>query len=110
MADTELMKAMGERIALGRQAMKWTQAELAEQMGVSTQMISNLEQGKKAIRPENLVRVCEVLHLSADEVLFGTVAGREISRESRELLAEIEKLPPELAEHFLQIIRAFNHK
>ncbi len=110
MADTELMKAMGERIALGRQAMKWTQAELAEQMGVSTQMISNLEQGKKAIRPENLVRVCDVLHLSADEVLFGTVEGREISRESRELLAEIEKLPPELAEHFLQIIRAFNHK
>ncbi len=110
MADTELMKAMGERIALGCQAMKWTQAELAEQMGVSTQMISNLEQGKKAIRPENLVRVCDVLHLSADEVLFGTVEGREISRESRELLAEIEKLPPELAEHFLQIIRAFNHK
>ena len=110
MADTELMKAMGDRIALGRQAMKWTQAELAEQMGVSTQMISNLEQGKKAIRPENLVKVCEVLHLSADEVLFGTVNGREISQKSRELLTEIEKLPPELAEHFLHIIKAVNEK
>jgi transcriptional regulator with XRE-family HTH domain len=110
MADTELMKAMGDRIALGRQAMKWTQAELAEQMGVSTQMISNLEQGKKAIRPENLVKVCEVLHLSADDILFGTVNGREISRKSWELLTEIEKLPPEMAEHFLQIIKALNEK
>ncbi|MBQ9082331.1 MAG: helix-turn-helix transcriptional regulator [Clostridia bacterium] len=110
MADTELMKAMGERIASGRKAMKWTQAELAEQMNVSTQMISNLEQGKKAIRPENLVKLCEALHISADEVLFGTVDGRDISRESRELLTEIEKLPPELAEHLLQIIRALNHK
>ncbi len=110
MADMELMKAMGERISLGRKAMKWTQEELAEQMGVSTQMISNLEQGKKAIRPENLVRLCEVLHMSADEVLFGTVNGREISRRSWELLTEIEKLPPEMAEYFLHIIRALNEK
>ena len=35
-------------------------------------MISNLELGKKAIRPENLAKVCEVLELSADFVLTGT--------------------------------------
>ena len=49
-----------------------TQEELAEKLGVSTQMISNLELGKKAIRPENLARVCDVLGLSADFVLTGT--------------------------------------
>ena len=35
-------------------------------------MISNLELGKKAIRPENLAKVCEVLDLSADFILTGT--------------------------------------
>jgi transcriptional regulator with XRE-family HTH domain len=49
-----------------------TQEELAEKLGVSTQMISNLELGKKAIRPENLAKVCEVLELSADFILTGT--------------------------------------
>ena len=44
---------------------------LAEKLGVSTQMISNLELGKKAIRPDNLAKVCKALGLSADFVLYG---------------------------------------
>lgn len=55
-----------------RKSLRMTQEELAEKLGVSTQMISNLELGKKAIRPDNLTRVCEVLELSADFVLTGT--------------------------------------
>jgi len=69
--DTEFLKDMGRRIMLRRKSLRMTQEELAEKLGVSTQMISNLELGKKAIRPENLVRVCEVLNLSADFVLTG---------------------------------------
>ena len=55
-----------------RKSLRMTQEELAEKLGVSTQMISNLELGKKAIRPENLAKVCEVLELSADFILTGT--------------------------------------
>jgi len=55
-----------------RKALQLTQEELAEKLGVSTQMISNLELGKKAIRPDNLVNVCEALALSADFVLTGS--------------------------------------
>ncbi|MBE5767787.1 MAG: helix-turn-helix transcriptional regulator [Clostridiales bacterium] len=66
------MKTMGQRIMARRKALRMTQEELAEKLGVSTQMISNLELGKKAIRPDNLARVCEALELSADFVLTGT--------------------------------------
>ena len=55
-----------------RKALRMTQEELAERLGVSPQMISNLELGKKAIRPENLAKVCDVLGLSADFVLTGS--------------------------------------
>ena len=72
MADSEFLKVMGQRIAARRKSLKLTQEEIAEKIGVSTQMISNLELGKKAIRPENLAKVCEVLELSADFVLTGT--------------------------------------
>jgi len=71
-ADSEFLKVMGQRIAARRKSLKLTQEEMAEKIGVSTQMISNLELGKKAIRPENLAKVCEVLELSADFVLTGT--------------------------------------
>lgn len=72
MADCEFLKIMGQRIAARRKSLKLTQEELAEQIGVSVQMISNLELGKKAIRPDNLAKVCEVLELSADFVLTGS--------------------------------------
>ena len=72
MGDTDFLKEMGQRIMVRRKSLRMTQEELAEKLGVSTQMISNLELGKKAIRPENLAKVCEVLSLSADFVLTGT--------------------------------------
>ena len=72
MGDNEFLKAMGQRILVRRKALRMTQEELAERLGVSAQMISNLELGKKAIRPENLAKVCEVLGLSADFVLTGS--------------------------------------
>ena len=72
MGDNEFLKTMGQRIMVRRKALRMTQEELAEKLGVSTQMISNLELGKKAIRPENLAKVCEVLELSADFILTGT--------------------------------------
>lgn len=72
MGDTDFLKEMGQRIMVRRKALRMTQEALAEKLGVSTQMISNLELGKKAIRPDNLARVCDVLGLSADFVLTGT--------------------------------------
>ena len=72
MNNSNLLKEMGERIYFRRKALKLTQEELAEKIGVSTQMISNLELGKKAIRPENLINICSVLNISTDYVLSGT--------------------------------------
>lgn len=72
MGDNEFLKEMGQRIMVRRKSLRMTQEELAERLGVSTQMISNLELGKKAIRPDNLAKVCSVLELSADFILTGT--------------------------------------
>ena len=71
MSDNDFLKEMGQRIMVRRKSLRMTQEELAEKLGVSTQMISNLELGKKAIRPDNLAKVCSVLELSADFILSG---------------------------------------
>ena len=72
MSDNDFLREMGQRIMVRRKSLRMTQEELAEKLGVSTQMISNLELGKKAIRPDNLAKVCTVLELSADFILTGT--------------------------------------
>lgn len=79
MADSELLREMGCRVCERRQEMHMTQEQVAEQMDVSLQMISNLELGKKAIRPENLLKLCKVLQTSADYLLSGQRSELEAS-------------------------------
>ena len=99
MGDEKLLKDIGTRINVRRKALGLTQEQLAERMEVSVQMISNLELGKKAIRPENLVKLCNILDVSADYILRGQRADFEmidfmqkyalLSPENQELLARL---------------------
>ena len=101
MGDEKLLKEIGSRINVRRRELGLTQELLAERMNVSVQMISNLELGKKAIRPENLVKVCHALDVSADFILRGNRADFELvsfmdvyarlSAENQQLLEQLAK-------------------
>ena len=71
MSGDDFLKSMGQRILARRKILGLTQETLAEKIGTTPPMISNLEQGKKAVRPDNLAKVCKALGLSADFVLNG---------------------------------------
>ena len=86
MGDAEFLQEMGRRIMVRRKGLQLTQEELAERMGVSTQMISNLELGKKAIRPENLSRLCGILQVSSDFILNGMDARTQVNAVAEKLL------------------------
>lgn len=66
-----ILEEIGKRISERRKLMRLTQEQLAEQMDVSIQMISNLERGVKAIRIDNLIRLSQTLNISTDYILTG---------------------------------------
>lgn len=84
MSDTDL-KSIGKRICERRKLMGLTQENLAEQMDVSIQMISNLERGVKAIRIDNLVRLSQILGISTDYILTGQQSQRDLDRLSKQI-------------------------
>lgn len=88
MTNTQLLKDLGQRISAQRRSLGFTQEQVAEQMNVSVQMISNLELGRKAIRPENLVKISAILHISTDYLLLGHISPNEAS----ELALKIQAL------------------
>lgn len=94
MSDAEFLKRMGQRILARRRALGMTQEDLADQICTTAPMISNLELGKKAVRPDNLAKVCKALGLSADFVLTGTDTQTPIDIVADKLLqlspAEVE--------------------
>ena len=63
---------IGNRIQQCRKSRGYTQEQLAEEMNVSIQMISNVERGNKAIRIDNLVNLSRILKVSTDYLLTGT--------------------------------------
>lgn len=103
MDDRRLQKEIGRRIATTRKQLKLTQENLSNATGLSTQTISSAENGRKALRPENIVKICESLNISADYLLCGEatslsdLAGAE----------QIKRLTPKQREALVNIVRDY---
>lgn len=67
----EFLCEMGKRISTRRKGLGMTQEGLAEKAGLTSQTISTAETGTKALRPQNIVKLCKALETSADYLLFG---------------------------------------
>ena len=91
-----LLKQIGNRILNRRKQLRLTQEELAEKAGITPQTVSSAELGKKALRPENIIRVCSALDISTDYLLLGEVNASDrwtlISRISNLHLAQYRHL------------------
>ena len=85
MEDKIFLMEMGKRIANRRRELRLTQEQTAEKMDVSLQTVSCIELGKKAIRPQNLAKLCIVLDTTADYLLFGKRTEQELADLSRSL-------------------------
>ena len=94
-----LLAQMGSRILKRRKQLRMTQEEL----GVMPQTISTAELGKKALRPENIVRICTALDISTDYLLMGKISEASLTL----LEKKISQLPPEKICHLEDIIDSF---
>lgn len=70
-AKNEILVQIGKRLVQARSEKNYTQEKVAELTGFSMQMISNAENGHKAMRPESIIKFCDCLSISADYLLRG---------------------------------------
>ena len=54
-----------------------TQEALGERSGLTTQFVSYAESGKRAMRPENLMRMAAALGVSTDYLLTGDIIDKD---------------------------------
>ena len=59
------------RIRRAREERGYTREQFAEKLDVSVSYLAELERGRTGISVKMLVKVCNVLGLSADYILFG---------------------------------------
>ena len=69
---------VGQRITDRRKKFGWTQEELAERGDLTPQFISYAESGKRAMRPENLLKISSALCVSTDYLLTGEIIDKDL--------------------------------
>ena len=67
----EINLQIGDRCRQAREAAGYTQERLAEQIGVSTQFLSDAERGVTGMSVTTIIKLCNVLSVSADFLLMG---------------------------------------
>ena len=72
-----ILQEIGKRILDRRKQLGLTQEALAEKAEVTTQFVSYAESGKRAMRPENLLKISEALGVSADYLLTGDMIDKD---------------------------------
>lgn len=99
----DLLTQIGQRIRKHRERSRLSQEQLAERIDVSSQTISTAETGKKRLRVENIIKICEVLEISPDYLLLG-----EISPQDLIILSEkLSQLTPGQYRHLEDIIDSY---
>ena len=69
--DAYNAEQIGKRIRQARQAKRFTQSELSEQIHMNPKTLTQLERGKIALSITSLINLCKALTVSADYILFG---------------------------------------
>jgi len=102
-AKNDVLVQIGRRLARVRTKKGYTQEQLANMTGLSMKMISTAENGYKAMRPENIIKICDCLSISTDFLLRGesSLLGDMVERE------KINKLTSKQQEALSKIIFDF---
>ena len=89
-------ETVGQRLARLRRERGLTQAELAGRLGIAQPIVSDYERGELRLHGQLIVRLTEILGVSADELLGLTptpAAGPQVQRRLVRRLRAIDRLP-----------------
>lgn len=104
-------ESIGERVARLRREKGLTQEEMAAHLEVTQPIVSDYERGRLRLHGELIVRLTQILSVSADEILgLKTLKARNGSIQNRRLLRQVqalEKLPKRDQQAVIRTIEAF---
>ena len=80
--------AIGFRIKKTRENLGYTQEYISNQIDVNTQHVSDIERGVAGISVAKLIKLCDILNITSDYILY----GKDIAHAGSSLYELINKL------------------
>ena len=72
---------MGNRIKIRRKELRIKQAELAEQLNISNNHMSSIENGRQKPSLDIFIRICNLLNVTPDYLLLGNMHAYNIPQD-----------------------------
>ena len=86
------MRSVGNKLLAFRRRLGMTQAEVAEAAGLSDRTYADIERGSVNMRIETALRICQVLHITPDEIF--TEEAETVAQKQAELLERMNACNP----------------
>ena len=107
------IRAIGNKIKLAREMNELTQEDLAELTGFSTNHISVIETGKKAIKIDTFVKIANELNVSGNELLADVLKNKGLEDSESSITLEqfiefVKNLDSDERELIIKMIRSIN--
>ena len=99
------MRMIGNKLLSFRKRAGLTQAEVAEAAGLSDRTYADIERGTVNMRAETILRICNVLHITPDEILTECTSPAAVKQD--ELLAKLNMCSPKDRETALALLSVF---
>ena len=96
---------IGNKLFSFRKRMGMTQAEVAEAAGLSDRTYADIERGSVNMRIETILRICEVLHITPDEILTDDSIAPASKQD--ELMARLNACSPKDKETALRLLSVY---
>lgn len=97
-------RIIGNKIYQLRRSLNMTQQELAEKTGISVTFLSEIENGRKSMSVDTLIKLSRGLHVSLDTIEFGHDNSNDMQKD---VVSMMSSLPLEYNESILLIAREF---
>ena len=99
------LHTIGNKLLNVRKKMGLTQAEVAEAAGLSDRTYADIERGTVNMRTETVLRICQVLHITPDEIF--TENDTSITTKQAEIIDRLNACSPKDKETALNILSAY---
>ena len=99
------LRAVGNKLLSIRKRMGMTQTEVAEAAGLSDRTYADIERGSVNMRTETILRICNVLHITPNEVL--TEESTSMTAQQSELWERLNACNPKDRETALQLLSVY---
>lgn len=97
--------AIGNKLLSVRKHAGLTQAEVAEAAGLSDRTYADIERGTVNMRIETILKICQALHITPDEVL--TEINPAVTTRQAELLQLLDTCSPQEKETALRLLEVY---